>query len=322
MTRLAVLITMVGGLTVLASLSKAQEPPPLDPAGVRGMRHMMRDDARTAAIWPDADTLWDWHAAGLTRPSELVTPAQVRTSFEGNIIRAERRFAQPLIINGALHSVARRADRQIVVTFIEGGLADKQRRTLAKLGARGEELDPTQILGGLTGGRIYAGATAVLSPEHEDAIAGWEPGAKVTLHCGSASNVPLAALLNDCVPQATIVAAADRLADAQSDLALAGRPLTVSPTPKRAKSVDAAKKSLEFLFLSYHHGLLARVCLDTDTAIWMNCGNLISKNVKSKQSDAAIQQTIRDLKSHFNLPGPVTPQSKTLPQRTTPEARR
>ena len=40
-----VLITMMSGFTMLASLARVQEPPPLDPAGVRGVRYMMREDA-------------------------------------------------------------------------------------------------------------------------------------------------------------------------------------------------------------------------------------------------------------------------------------
>ena len=67
---------MVGVYIVLASLAAAQEPPQLDPAGVRGIRYLMRDDVRGAATDPDMDTVLNWYAAGLARPGRIVIPAQ------------------------------------------------------------------------------------------------------------------------------------------------------------------------------------------------------------------------------------------------------
>lgn len=311
---------MLGGIYAAALPANAQEVSSLDPAGVRGVRYMMRDDARTAAIGSGADTLLDWHAAGLARPGETVKPVQVRTAFEGNIIQAERRFAQPFIVSGALHSVARRADRQIVMTFVEGGLADKQRRALADLGARGAQPDPAQVLGGLTGGRMYAGATAVVPPKHEDTMASWEPGAKVTLHCRGASNVPLAVLLDNCVPLAAIIAAADRLADAQSDLVLARKPLTIPPAPKRDKSIDPAQRSTAQLFMTYAYGLMERNCPAIDLTEWMNCATRIIERPQPGRLVASFRQASRDLGiSERDLPRSETPPP---PQRTTPGTRR
>lgn len=321
LSRLTALIALVGGICVLASPTRAQESPSLDPAGIRGVRYMLRDDARTAAITAGADTLLDWYATGLAHPSETVTPAQIRTAFEGNVIRAERRFAQFFIISGALHSVARRADRQIVVQFVEGGLADNQRRALTALGARAGQSDPAQVLGGLTGGRMHAGATAVLPPEHEDAVAGWEPGVKVTLHCRGASNVPLAVLLDNCVPQVAVIAEADRLADAQSDLVLARKPLTVPPTPKRDSSLNPTQRSMELLVTSYALGLVARDCPNAELSEWMRCSNrILDRGQPLGREKAVWRQVARDLViPELASPGSETP---TPPRQTNPATRK
>lgn len=321
MLRLALLVAMVGGIYVLVSPAMAQGLPSLDSAGVRGVRYLMRDEARSASTMPGIDGLFDWYASGLARPGELVTPAQVRSAFERHAIQAELRFAKPFIISGALHSVARRSDRQIVVQFLEGGLADSQRRALAGLGARGGQADPAQILGGITGGRMHAGATAVLTPEHADEVAGWELGAKVTLHCGSAVNVPLAVLLNNCLPRATVIAAADRLADAQSDLVLARKPLTVPPTPERDDGRDPAQRSKAFLVMGYGIGLMGRNCSPGNVDQWVACSSRIQKQRQPPgRAEAVWQQVARDL----DIPEAAIPRSGTpsAAQRTNPAPRR
>src|SRR6476469_4943535 len=80
--------------------AQAQDRPTLDPAGVRGVRILMREDAVAVASSPNADTLFDWKAVGVIPPKQDVTAAQVRKAFEGNAIQAERRFAEPFMVTG------------------------------------------------------------------------------------------------------------------------------------------------------------------------------------------------------------------------------
>lgn len=310
MLRIAFVIALAASACVMAVSVGATEPPSLHPAGVRGVRYLMRDDARSAAVKAGVETLLNWYEDGLTRPGEMATLTQVRTAFEGNAIRAERQFARSFVVTGTLHSIARRADQQIAVRFVEGGLADSQRRGLSGLGLKGNEIDSSQFLGGITGGRMHAGAIAVLSSEHEDAVASWEPGVMVTLHCSSATNVPLAVLLDNCVPQASVLATADRLADAQSDLAIARRPLTTPPMSKRDDLADPVLRSRFILALGYVTGLAAQGCPDADIATWVKCSqNILNRKPPSAQEIAAWQQAARDL----DMPGLAAPPKSQRP---------
>jgi hypothetical protein len=195
----------------------------LDPAGVRGVRMLMREDADLFAKGGKNDTLFDWSSVGIERPAETIDVAQMRAAFESNILDAERRFAHPVIVRGTLHSVVRGSDQQIVVRFAEGEATDSQRRALSKLGGT----DPGDVIGGVTGGLMHGGAQADLANGNEDLAASWKPRQKIELLCQGAANTGMALLLKNCVPLAAVVTNAERIADQQAELLLARKPLEV-----------------------------------------------------------------------------------------------
>lgn len=288
----------------LMSTAVAQEARTLDPAGVQGIRYLMRDDAIAAATRPGADTLFDWQTVGLPLPSEQVTTLQIRNAFEGNAINAERRFGQPFIVKGSLHSVSRRADNKIVVRFNEGGASDGQRRAMAGL--------PTpnfnDIVGGMTGGIMHAGAQAILPIDNEDAVANWKPGETVTLHCRKAVNVRLAVLLDFCVAQSIVTEQAEKIADAQSNLILERNPVTVSYKENKDKGEDGAKISKDMLFYGYFLGLFNKNCFKQEASSWGRCIKVPQANqIPASRREALRNQIARDL----DIPELLTPARPT-----------
>ena len=303
---------LVGMAVTLASPAVAQDRPTLDAAGVRGVRYLMREDAIRTAVEPRVDTMLDWGAAGVVRPTNVVTATPIRGAYERNAVVAERQFGQPFIVTGTLHSVSRRPDRQIVVQFVEGGAADSHRRALAGPG----EPDLNSIIGGMTGGLMHAGAVAVLPIKHEDDVADWEPGSKVALHCRGASNVRLAVLLKGCTPQNAVIAEAEKLADEQSALALAGRPVTVPPTPERGDPADPALTTLKMLLYGYTSGLLARDCAEADTLAWLRCAQpKFSRSRPPARAAALTKQIARDLSLPESVAGAALPRPKSASPR-------
>lgn len=315
-----------GLMAALTWPAGAQEPPKLDPAGVRGVRYMIRDDAWSAAIVPRRSTLLEWSAIGIARPNEDVTAAQIRDAFRGNIVQAERRFTQPFIVSGTLRAVSRRRDRQLVVSFVEGGLASEQRRALAELEPPGSRHEGEDFLSGITGGLVYAGATAVLPAVHEDAVAEWQPGHKVTLHCRGASNVPLAVLLNECAPRSAVIAEIERVADTQSDLVLARAPITVPFKEDDGTVIDPARGSRILLLIGYFAGLRGKDCPDATAGVWARCADQKVKQQPKRGQEAAFRQQMKDavtqtardldipeavIRGAFDAPPPQRPPSGT-----------
>lgn len=259
----------------------------LDPAGVFGVRALMRNEATLAATKPGVDLLLHWPAVGIVVPQHQATAADIRRTFDGNVVAAERRYSQPFIVSGTLHSISRRPDRQLVIRLAEGGVGDRMRRI------PGAEAGPT--LEDMTLGLAHGGAQAVLAESYADAVAGWNPRQKVSMRCRSASNVRLALLLEDCVPISVVIAEAERLADAQADLAISGKQLTVVP-PGEA---DPVKTSEKFLLFSYLTGLAGKRCSKEPVEAWASCA---LRELKDKRrSTALMEQAVRDL----GIPNPV-----------------
>ncbi|HEY0420880.1 MAG TPA: hypothetical protein VGC80_15295, partial [Acetobacteraceae bacterium] len=130
-TRRFMLAAALAALAALAITAPAQD---LDPAVVRVVRFIMREEAVMVATHPNVPVIYDWQAVGVVHPKQEVTAAEIRKAFEGNAIQAERRFAEPYIVTGTLHSVSRRADRAIIVSLKEGGPADAMRRAFPSPG--------------------------------------------------------------------------------------------------------------------------------------------------------------------------------------------
>jgi hypothetical protein len=265
----------------------------LDPAGVRGMRMFMREDA--VGFAEGADAVFDWSSLAVERSAETIDVAKMRAAFESNILNAERRFAHPVIVRGTLHSVIRGRDQQIVVRFVEGGVAASQRRALSKLG----EPDTSDAIEGLTGGFMYGGAHADLANGNEDLASSWKPGQKIELLCKGAANTRMALLLNNCVPLAAVVANAERVADRQADLLLARKQLEVKTSKERGGITLGPEQADRILALFYFYGLGASSCKQTDVQAWIPCSMKVLKQLKPRERPALEQQTTRDLGTAF-----------------------
>lgn len=297
------LFALAATLCALASAAPAQTPqapPSLDPAGVSGVRFVFREDAVAAAR--GGDYVFDWRVMGVAAPKQVVTVAEVRRAFEGNALQAERRFAEPFIVSGALQSASRRADRAIVVGFKEGGVADGMRRAFPGPGL--------PDLGDMTGGLASGGAQAVLPAEYAEVVADWNPGATVALLCASADNVRLAVLLKGCMPQATAIARAERAADVQVELALARRPLTVPVLD----SQDSERETLILVLTSYGLGLSAKACREAEEKARIACAERRMSRDK-RLTATVLQQTMRDLQIQVPEQKPPEPRNRQRPGR-------
>lgn len=244
--------------------------------------------------------MYDWQQVGVVQPQTVATAADMRRAFEGNALQAERRYAEPFMVSGTLHSASRRADRSIVVGFREGGAADGMRRAMPGVGL--------PEFSDMTGGLATGGAQAVLAADYADTVADWNPGSRITLLCTGASNVRLALLLRGCMPQEAAIARAEQAADAQAELALSRQPLTVSSV----KGDDAAVSSRRLLVMGYALGLASKPCRETNATARIGCGMRRADRDK-RLTNAIMQQTASDL----GLPPPQA-QPEQPPARPRP----
>jgi len=283
-------VPLAAALSALAGVvtAQAQDRPTLDPAGVRGVRILMRQDAVEVATHPNIGALFDWKTVGVVQPKHDVTTAQVREAFEDNAIKAERRFAEPFMVTGTLHSVTRRTDRTIIVRLAEGGPADAQRQLRPDM----REMNAPQ---------------AILDADHANTVEQWNVSSKISLLCSKANNVGLAVLLEGCIPKDTAIAKAEQVADKQADLVLARQPLTVPSAQGRAG--DPAEVSLDMLLLGYPLGVAAKGCSEPEDKAWLECGLRKLRNDKRLQADIA-QQIRRDFAWKIPEPDPDKPNGK------------
>ena len=285
------LITVMLILISVVPAMGQDKPSNLDPAGVRGMRMFMREDA--VGFAEGADAVFDWSSLAVERSAETIDVAKMRAAFESNILDAERRFAHPVIVRGTPTSSvilwARSANRGQVRRGRSGWRS--QRRALSKLG----EPDTSDAIEGLTGGFMYGGAHADLSNGNEDLTSSWKPGQKIELLCKGAANTRMALLLNNCVPLATVVANAERVADRQADLLLARKPLEIKTSKERRGITLGPEQADRILALFYFYGLGASSCKQTDVQAWIPCSMKVLKQLKPRERTALEQQTTRDL---------------------------
>jgi hypothetical protein len=125
---------------------------------------------------------------------------------------------------------------------------------------------------GMSGGLYTGGAQASVSNRYADVLATWEPNQDVKLRCDRAENVPLALLLEGCVPLEAVIADAEKAADRQMDLLLARKDLEIKPGAARGGALgDDALNTDRVLIFSYWIGLCIRECQQDNYNAFVKC---------------------------------------------------